>query len=897
MGYYERAVELKQETVDNRRYFHTNAEVGLDMPKAKAYVMQKLKGYGLEPQECGYGVTATLGSGDKCILLRADMDALPMPEESGEPFACPTGTEAHACGHDFHAAMLLTAAKMLKENEATLKGKVKFMFQPAEETFEGSKNMIENGILDGVDAALAYHVSPGKMPVGLFMYNNKSTMMFSVNGFKITIKGRGGHGAYPHYAVDPINIGVHIHLALQELMAREADPAKANVLTVGNFSAGTVANIIPETAVLQGTLRTNDPAEREKLVRRLTEVVTKTAEKFNGTAEIEMISDVPPLICDPNFTNEMVGYMQELPIPGLTPYPGVEASASEDFAVISEKVPSAFMYLSAGYLDERGAYGAHNPKAQFNEDVCPMGAACLAHCATRWLEGGNAEDTKADNKDVAEKKEDVQKTDVKPDKEKKTMAENQATPQVASPLAPKAKKAVELGGMMYMLFVAFAGLSLAMIQSPVLTSMNGMQYFSTTTILASLGLAIMTPVGGKLGGMYGRQKVMVLSGIFAAVCCIGLGLSMVMKSVVLFMVFRFLLGAAQGLFTASPYIILGEINEPKDVPKGMGLLTTVITVGGFAGSILAGILVDAGQLLLAVVFPILPLAIGIFLIAKNLPNKAAATKPVIDIKGVVALAVLLTGFLFSLNLGAQMGWTNPVILGLFVVAIVGAVAFIKVEQAAGPIAIVPVRLFSNKKLVIILIVGWLTYFYQTAMNTYIPLALLNVIQAPATLTGMLQLPRTAFSMFVPVMAGTWVGKKTGRRWQAMAIAMVCYIVTFAPMCLTSPAMPAILYIVLLALTGIGDGYKSVVMTPSAQASVEPQDMGIATALVTFFNSTASPIAAALMGVVYDTFTKGSTEVAAVQAGVNGVFVLTTVSVVVGLVLVLLFVRKSEVKAA
>ena len=897
MGYYERAVSLKQEIIDNRRYFHTNAEVGLDMPKAKAYVMRKLTEYGLEPQECGYGVTATLGSGDKCILLRADMDALPMAEESGESFACPTGKETHACGHDLHAAMLLAAAKMLKEQEATLKGKIKFMFQTAEETFEGSKHMIENGILDGVDAALAYHVSPGKMPVGVFMYNSTSTMMLSENGFKITVKGKGEHGAYPHYAVDPINIGVHIHLALRELIAREADPSKSSVLTIGNFSAGSAANIIPETAVLQGSLRTNDSAEREKLVRRLTEVVTKTAEVYNGTAEIEMISDVPPLICDSDFTNEMVGYMQELPIPGLTPYPGIEASASEDFSVITEKVPSAFMYLAAGYLDERGTYGSHSPKARFNEDVCPIGAACLAHCAARWLESSKAEDENVDSKDVAEKKKDVQKTDVKQEKERKTMAENQATPQVAIPLPPKQKKAVELGGMMYMLFVAFAGLSLAMIQSPVLTAMNGMQYFSTTTILASLGLAIMTPVGGKLSGMYGRQKVMVLAGLLAAVCCAGLGISMALNSVMLFMVFRFLLGAAQGLFTAIPYIILGEINEPKDVPKGMGLLTTVITVGGFAGSILAGILVDAGQLLLAVIFPVIPLAIGIFLIAKNLPNKAAATKPVIDVKGVIALAVLLTGFLFALNLGATMGWTNPVILALFVVAIVGAVMFIKVEKAAGPIAIVPIRLFSNKKLVIILIVGWIAYFYQTAMNTYIPLALLNVIQAPATLTGMLQLPRTAFSMFVPVMAGTWVGKKTGRRWQAMAISMICYIITFAPMCLTSPAMPAVLYIALLALTGIGDGFKSVVMTPSAQAAVEPQDMGIATALVTFFNSTASPIAAAVMGVVYDTLRGGSQEVAAVQAGVNGVFVLTTISVVIGLVLVFLFVRKDEVKAA
>ena len=388
MDFYKRALELKDETIQNRRNIHKNAEVGLDTPKTKAFVIEKLKEYGLEPEECGYGVTALLGKKEgKVLLLRADMDALPMAEQSGEEFACPSGKEAHTCGHDFHAAMLLTAAKMLKENEDLIDGTIKFMFQPAEETFEGSKNMIENGILENpkVDAALAYHVSPGKMPVGLFMYNSKDTMMYSVDGFKITIKGKGSHGAYPHVGVDPINIGVHVHLALQELIARESNPSKACVLTVGQFKAGTAANIIPEQAVLQGTIRTNDNEAREKLVRRMKEVAKKTAEVYNGTAEIEMISEVPPLICNPEFTNEIVSYMKETNIPGLMPYPDVSASASEDFAVIAEKVPSTFMYLSAGYMDERGEYPAHHPKARFNEDVCPIGSACLAHCAVEWL--------------------------------------------------------------------------------------------------------------------------------------------------------------------------------------------------------------------------------------------------------------------------------------------------------------------------------------------------------------------------------------------------------------------------------------------------------------------------------------------------------------------------------
>ena len=385
MSYYERALELKEEIVTNRRYFHTNAEVGLHIPKAKAFVMEKLKEYGLDPQECGEGVTATIGKGVKVILLRADMDALSMPEQSGLPFACPTGTEGHCCGHDLHAAMLLTAAKMLKENEDSLEGTVKFMFQPGEENFTGAKNMVENGILENPkpDIALAYHVGPGQIPMGTFMYNDSGkAIMFSMDGFEIHIKGRGSHGAYPHMSVDPINIGVHIHLALQELIARECNPSDACVLTIGQFQAGSAQNIIPESAMMSGTIRTNSPEERQLLLRRLKEVSERTAEVYGGTAEVVMTGGVGPLVCDAALTKEMVGYMKELPIPNLTGYPGITASASEDFSVVAERIPSVFMYLAAGFLDERGAVSAHNTKVVFNEDVLPMGAACLAQCAT-----------------------------------------------------------------------------------------------------------------------------------------------------------------------------------------------------------------------------------------------------------------------------------------------------------------------------------------------------------------------------------------------------------------------------------------------------------------------------------------------------------------------------------
>ena len=387
MNYYERALALKEETVAHRRWFHTNAEVGLDMPKAKAYVMDALRQSGITPSECGHGVTACIGSGSPVILLRADMDALPMGEESGLDFACPTGTEAHTCGHDLHAAMLLTAAKLLKEDEPSLRGTVKLMFQPAEEVFLGAKDMIASGILENprVDAALAFHVAPGNMPLGLYMYNASGTMMYSSDGFRITVTGKGAHGAYPHRSVDPINIAVHIYLALEVLIAREVDPAKANLLTVGAFQAGSAPNIIPETAVIEGTIRSNDPESRNLLVRRMQEVAIHTAQVYGGTAEVTMLSDVPPLICDPGLTREMAGYMQALGNPGAQGYPGISASASEDFALVAERVPSAFFHLSAGFPDERGEAPAHNPKVMFCEDVLPTGAAGLAHCAREWL--------------------------------------------------------------------------------------------------------------------------------------------------------------------------------------------------------------------------------------------------------------------------------------------------------------------------------------------------------------------------------------------------------------------------------------------------------------------------------------------------------------------------------
>ena len=343
---------------------------------------------GYDPKRCGGGVVACVGKpGGKTVLLRGDVDALPMKEESGLPFASQR-ENAHTCGHDIHGAMLLTAAKMLKENEVALDGMVKLMFQPGEEPLTGARSMIADGLLQDPrpDVALGYHVVAGSMPMGLFVYNREGTLMNSSDNFIIDIQGKGGHGAYPDACIDPINIAAHMILALESVVAREIKSTQASVLTIGKVTAGDAPNIIPDQAQLQGTLRCDSEEEREFILRRLSEVVDTVAKIYRGSAKITMLAGTPPLICDPQSVDDFVGYMRELDVPGQCEHVGMHAASSEDFSAVLSEIPGAYMFLSAGFTDGRETYNQHHPKVEFNEEVMKSGAAYLAHCATRWLE-------------------------------------------------------------------------------------------------------------------------------------------------------------------------------------------------------------------------------------------------------------------------------------------------------------------------------------------------------------------------------------------------------------------------------------------------------------------------------------------------------------------------------
>ena len=388
MDYLKRSEELFEETVENRRHLHQMPELGLELPETTAFIMEKLTEMGYDPKPCGGGVVACVGkTGGKTVLLRGDVDALPMKEESGLPFASQR-ENAHTCGHDIHGAMLLTAAKMLKENEAALDGMVKLMFQSGEEPLTGARSMIADGLLQDPrpDVALGYHVVAGSMPMGLFVYNREGTLMNSSDNFIIDIQGKGGHGAYPDACIDPINIAAHMILALESVVAREIKSTQASVLTIGKVTAGDAPNIIPDQAQLQGTLRCDSEKERKFILQRLSEVVDAVAKMYRGSATITMLAGTPPLICDPQSVDDFVGYMRELDVSGQCEHVGMHAASSEDFSAVLSEIPGAYMFLSAGFTDGRETYNQHHPKVEFNEEVMKSGAAYLAHCATRWLE-------------------------------------------------------------------------------------------------------------------------------------------------------------------------------------------------------------------------------------------------------------------------------------------------------------------------------------------------------------------------------------------------------------------------------------------------------------------------------------------------------------------------------
>ena len=385
----QQAKALKDEIISYRRRLHENPEVGAKLPMTKQYVMDQLRAFGYEPEEiCESGIVATIKGNKpgKTFLLRADMDALPISEAAECKFKSVNGN-MHACGHDMHTAMLLGAAKLLKDNQEQIEGTVKLVFQPDEEGFTGAKKMIAAGVLENpkVDAAMAMHVHSGT-PSNVILCG-LGTSIAGCNRFRIVVKGTGGHGAMPELGVDPINIAVHIYMAIQGILTREISATQSAVVTIGKFVGGDAANIIPAEVVMEGTIRSLNKENGEFIFNRMKEIVTSTAKMFRGEAELIELSSVPPLTNDDALAHELTDYMKDLVGEKAVVLFNGGGMGSEDFASYSYEVPSLYVMLGAGTKQENALYGEpmHSEKVVFNEEILTTGAAIHAYSAIMWL--------------------------------------------------------------------------------------------------------------------------------------------------------------------------------------------------------------------------------------------------------------------------------------------------------------------------------------------------------------------------------------------------------------------------------------------------------------------------------------------------------------------------------
>lgn len=403
--FLQEAASYQEELVKTRRFLHTHPGTGFDLEETLAYVKEELLSMGYEPEMCGKAGIVAMAGGKKegkVFLIRGDMDALPIKEEADVDFPSTNG-KMHACGHDMHTTMMLGAARLLKKYEDQICGTVKLMFQPAEEIFEGSKDMIEAGLLENpkVDAAMMIHVMAGlPLPAGTIISCDGGVSAPAADYFYIDIQGKGCHGSMPNNGIDPISIAAHIITGLQEIHARELGLADEAILTLGTIQAGNAANVIPDTAHLSGTIRTYDENTRAFIKDRVGEISTGIATAFRGSATVTYGSGCPCLYNNPDLAQCTADYLKEL----LGPTKAFTASAlnamagegkapkstgSEDFAYVSQEVPSIMFALAAGTPEEGYCYPQHHPKVKFDESVLSEGSAIYAYTAMRWLKEHN----------------------------------------------------------------------------------------------------------------------------------------------------------------------------------------------------------------------------------------------------------------------------------------------------------------------------------------------------------------------------------------------------------------------------------------------------------------------------------------------------------------------------
>jgi hippurate hydrolase len=382
---------LLDDVIGLRRRIHRHPEIGLTLPRTQQAVLEALDGLGLEIRtgQKTTSVVATLEGGrpGRTMLLRADMDALPLKEDTGLPFASEVDGAMHACGHDAHVAMLVGAARILASRRATLPGRVVFMFQPGEEGYHGARVMIEEGLLDGErkpDAAFGLHAG-ARLPAGV-IGTRAGALLASGDTFQILVRGDGGHASAPHDCLDPIPIACEIVQAFQTLVTRRVNAFDPAVVTVAKIEAGTTRNIIPETASLLGTIRTVSEKTRTSVLDGVTRVAEGVAAAHGARAEVTLIRGYPVTVNDDGFAARVVRVATGLLGPERVQTMATPIMGSEDFSYVLRRVTGAFAFLGTRPA-EGPAPPNHSNRMLVNENALPAGVAMHVAVALDFLNG------------------------------------------------------------------------------------------------------------------------------------------------------------------------------------------------------------------------------------------------------------------------------------------------------------------------------------------------------------------------------------------------------------------------------------------------------------------------------------------------------------------------------
>ena len=382
MPVVNRIADMSAEMTGWRRHLHTIPELGLECHQTAAFVAERLREFGVDELHEGIaktGIVAVInGQGPgPTIGLRADMDALPITEETGLDYASTHPGKMHACGHDGHTAMLLGAAKYLVETR-NFTGRVALIFQPAEEAGGGGEVMVKEGIMDTFEITQVYaiHNSPGK-EFGHF-FTTSGPIMAAADTFHIHITGKGGHGARPHDCIDPVVAACAIVQAFQTILSRNVHAKDRAVISTTQIHTGTVDNVIPETCYINGTVRTFDKEVQALVLRRMEEIVAGQAASFNVEAKFEFEFGYPPTVNDAEKSRFAVAVAEEIAGEGRVD-PEIEpVMGAEDFSYLLEARPGAYLHLGQG----EGA-GVHHPKYNFNDEIAPIGASFFARLVER----------------------------------------------------------------------------------------------------------------------------------------------------------------------------------------------------------------------------------------------------------------------------------------------------------------------------------------------------------------------------------------------------------------------------------------------------------------------------------------------------------------------------------